>query len=81
MDRKLSGDSREGMNGLMCLKFGTLIAWVNSWEGFFNFLKILIFRSYLGGFFGLKFGQKLSGCTMECMDDLISYFLCLEFIF
>ena len=29
------GWSREGINGLMCLKFGIFITWVNPWSCFF----------------------------------------------
>ena len=34
--------SREGLNGQICLKFGTRIVWVNPWGCFFHFLKVLI---------------------------------------
>ena len=36
------GRSREGLNGQICLKFGTRIVWVNPWGCFFHFLKFLI---------------------------------------
>ena len=35
MDQKPSGQSREDFNSQGCLKFGTLIAWVNLWGCFF----------------------------------------------
>ena len=39
--------SREGINGHICMKFGTIIAWVNPWGVFFfTFLKISIFGSW-----------------------------------
>ena len=42
------GHSGEGINSQICLKFGTLKAWVNPWGYFFHFLKICVFRLYLG---------------------------------
>ena len=51
MGRKPLGCSTEGIDGLMCLKFGTRIIWVNPWGCFFfHFLKIFIFRLYLRHF-------------------------------
>ena len=47
MYRKTSGRSSEGVDGQICLTFGTFIDWGNSWEIFCRFVKILIF-GYLG---------------------------------
>ena len=38
----------EGINSQICLKFGTHKAWVNPWGCLFQFLKICVFRLYLG---------------------------------
>ena len=37
------GRFREGINGQICLKFGTLIAWVNPWGSLFSFFENFIF--------------------------------------
>ena len=50
--RQALGRSKEDINGQICLKFGTLIAWVNPWDSFLHFLKIW-------SIFGLKFGHYL----------------------
>ena len=47
--QKLLGFFREGINGLMCFKFGTFIAWVNPWGYFLNFMKMLIFWPWGSG--------------------------------
>ena len=49
MDRKPSGRCREGINGVICLKFGAVIAWVNPCGGLSHFLKILIFGPWRPG--------------------------------
>ena len=43
MDWKPLGHSREGINGQICLKFGTLLAWLNPWWCFFHVLELFIF--------------------------------------
>ena len=43
------GHSREGINGQIGLKFGTLIVWVNHWGCFFSFFESLIFGPWRVG--------------------------------
>ena len=61
------GHSREAINGLMCLKFGTLIARLNIRDPFLNFSKIFIFRSCLGHFWTKNWSETFV-CTTEGMD-------------
>lgn len=65
------GRCREDVYGQICVKFGTLIAWVNPWGCFFDFFKILIFGP-LWSVSGPKMGCKPLGCCREGVSGPIS---------
>ena len=56
--KDLWGTLTESINSQICLKFGTLEALVNPQGWFFYFLKIFIFRLYLGQKVAIAFSEK-----------------------